>query len=248
MRPGRGQPTRLHRPRDSAGKNTGVGCHILLQCMKGKRERELTQSCPTLGDPMDCSPPGSSVHGIFQSRVLKWGAIAFSDTVLYIRLYFHHQSHPQLSVVFTLSQLLHSFWSYFSTLLQYHIGHLPTWGGHLLMSYLFAFLYCSRGSKYSWGSRILSILGSMPLSEAPRHSQILQSGSSTILSMMVIATTPRRCLVPHLTHLLELPFQLPRTTSHPCISLLSLSIRGQPKRKPHMHKTNQTDHLDHSLV
>ena len=59
-------------------KNTGVGCHFLLQCMKVKSESEVTQSCPTLCDSMDCSLPGSSVHGIFQARVLEWGAIAFS--------------------------------------------------------------------------------------------------------------------------------------------------------------------------
>ena len=68
-------------PWDSPGKNTGVGCHFLLQCMKVKSESEATQSCPTLSDPMDCSLPGSSVHGISQARVLEWGAIAFS--VLY---------------------------------------------------------------------------------------------------------------------------------------------------------------------
>ena len=78
VRPHRRQPTRLHRPWDSPGKNTGVGCHFLRQCMKGKSESEVTQSCPTLIDPMDCSLPGSSVHGIFQARVLEWGAIAFS--------------------------------------------------------------------------------------------------------------------------------------------------------------------------
>ena len=75
----RQQPTRLPRPWDSSGKNTGVGCHFLLQCMKVKSESEVDQSCPTLREPMDCSPPGSSVHGIFQARVLEWGAI-----VLYI--------------------------------------------------------------------------------------------------------------------------------------------------------------------
>ena len=74
-----GQPTRLPRPWDSPGKNTGVGCHFLLQCMKVESESEVTQSCPTLS--MDCSPPGSSVHGIFQARVLEWGAIAFSDNI-----------------------------------------------------------------------------------------------------------------------------------------------------------------------
>ena len=78
MRPHRRQPTRLCHPWDSPGKNTGVGCHFLLQCMKVKSEREVAQSCPTLHDPMDCSLPGSSVHGIFQARVLEWGAIAFS--------------------------------------------------------------------------------------------------------------------------------------------------------------------------
>ena len=75
----RQQTTRLLCPRDSLGKNTGVGCHFLLQCMKVKSESEVAQSCPTLSHPMDCSPPGSSVHGIFQARVLEWGAIAFSD-------------------------------------------------------------------------------------------------------------------------------------------------------------------------
>ena len=77
VRPHRRQPTRLPRPWDSPGKNTGVGCHFLLQCMKVKRASEVAQSCPTLRDPMDCSPPGSSAHGIFQARVLEWGAIAF---------------------------------------------------------------------------------------------------------------------------------------------------------------------------
>ena len=72
------QPTRLHHPWDSPGKNTGVGCHCLLQCMKVKSESEVAQSCLTLHDPVDCSLPCSSVHGIFQARVLEWGAIAFS--------------------------------------------------------------------------------------------------------------------------------------------------------------------------
>ena len=78
MRPHRRQPTRLPRPWDSPGKNTGVGRHFLLQCMKVKSESEVAQLCLTLSDPMDCSLPGSSVHGIFQARVLEWGAIAFS--------------------------------------------------------------------------------------------------------------------------------------------------------------------------
>ena len=74
-----GSLSRLHRPWDSPGNNTGVGCHFLLQCMKVKSESEVAQPCPTLSDPVDCSlRPGSSVYGIFQARVLEWGAIAFS--------------------------------------------------------------------------------------------------------------------------------------------------------------------------
>ena len=76
VRPHRRQLNRLPRPWDSPGKNTEVGCHFLLQCMKVKSESEVAQLCPTLSDPMGCSPPGSSIHGIFQARVLEWGAIA----------------------------------------------------------------------------------------------------------------------------------------------------------------------------
>ena len=76
VRPHRWHPTRLPRPWDSPGKNTGVGCHFLLPCMKVKSE--AAQSCLTLSDPMDCNLPGSSVHGILQARVLELGAIAFS--------------------------------------------------------------------------------------------------------------------------------------------------------------------------
>ena len=82
MQPQRWQPTRLPCPWDSPGKNTGVGCHFLLQCVKLKRENEVTQLCPSLSDPMDCSLPDSSIHGIFQARVLEWGAIAFSGPSL----------------------------------------------------------------------------------------------------------------------------------------------------------------------
>ena len=77
VRPHRRQPTRLPCPWDTPGKNTGVGCHFLLQIMEVKSESEVAQSCPTLSHPMDCSRPGSSVHGIFQARVLEWSAIAF---------------------------------------------------------------------------------------------------------------------------------------------------------------------------
>ena len=84
VRPHRRQPTRLPHPWDSPGKNTGVGCHFLLQCMKVKSQSEVAQWCPTLSNPMDCSLPGSAIHGIFQARVLEWDAIAFSDRLVLI--------------------------------------------------------------------------------------------------------------------------------------------------------------------
>ena len=84
VQPHRQQPTRLRCPWDPPGKNTGVGCHFLLQCMKVKSESEVAQLCLTLRNPLDCSPPGSSSHGIFQARVLEWGAIAFSDSILLV--------------------------------------------------------------------------------------------------------------------------------------------------------------------
>ena len=84
MRPHGLQPTRLLRPRDSPGKNTGVGCHFLLQCMKVESESEVTQSCLTLSDHTDYSLPGSSIHGVFWATVLEWGAIAFSVSFLVI--------------------------------------------------------------------------------------------------------------------------------------------------------------------
>ena len=88
MLPHRQQPTRLPRPWDSPGKNTGVGCHFFLQCVKVKSESEVAQSYLTLSNPMDCSPPGSSVHGILQARVLEWGSIAFSDIHTHTDFYF----------------------------------------------------------------------------------------------------------------------------------------------------------------
>ena len=96
VQPHRRQPTRLLHPWDSPGKNTGVGCHFLLQCMKVESESEVTQSCLTLSDPMGCSLPGSSIHGIFRATVLEWGAIAFSKirlsgsiTYFLLHLIFH---------------------------------------------------------------------------------------------------------------------------------------------------------------
>ena len=101
VRPHRPQPTRLPCHRDSPGKNTGVGCHLLLQFMKVKSQSEVAKSCPTLSDPMDCSLPGSSIHGIFQARVLEWGAIAFS-------IFFIHSSVDMYLVPFSRSVVSNS--------------------------------------------------------------------------------------------------------------------------------------------
>ena len=106
LRPHGLQPTRLLRSWNYPGKNTGVGCHFLLQCMKVESESEVAQSCPTLSDPMDRSPPGSSVHGIFQATVLEWGAIAFcaADTRNHIIEYFLCTEH--ILSTFTVSKNL----------------------------------------------------------------------------------------------------------------------------------------------
>ena len=111
VRPHRRQPTRLPHPWDPSGKNTGVGYHFLLQCMKVKSEREVTQSCSTLRDPMDCSLPGSSVHGIFQARVPEWGAIAFSIRIPTPseRCLFHCFCYHSPSSFFLFKTLLHNF-------------------------------------------------------------------------------------------------------------------------------------------
>ena len=109
LQPHRQQPTRLPHPWDSPGKSTGVGCHFLLQCMKVKGESEVAQSCLTLRDPMDCSLSGSSVHGIFQARVLEWGAIAFSLVYTYTFTQEAPRPHPSLCLMSHLSPLsLHS--------------------------------------------------------------------------------------------------------------------------------------------
>ena len=80
VRPHRRQLTRLPHLWDSPGNNSGVGCHFLLQCMKVKSESEVAQSYPTLFNPMDCSLPGFSVHGNFQTRIQEMEQIAISSS------------------------------------------------------------------------------------------------------------------------------------------------------------------------
>ena len=118
VRPHGLQPTRLLCPWDSPGKNTGVGCHFLLQRTKVESESEVAQSCLTLSDPMDCSLPGSTIHGIFQARVLEWGAIAFSHRgpIEYYNQEFHFWPlGPVIKSVFwpnSVRIVNKSFWSY----------------------------------------------------------------------------------------------------------------------------------------
>ena len=123
VRPHIWQPSRLLCPWHSPSKNIGVGCHFLLQCMKVKSESEVAQSCLTLNNPMDCSPPGSSIHGVFQARVLEWGAIAFSriTCLAYIKysinISFLAPPFPHFPLLFVLLLL---FWLYL-LLLYFHV-------------------------------------------------------------------------------------------------------------------------------
>ena len=101
VRPHRWQPTRLPRPWDSPGKNTGVGCHFLLQCMKVKNESEVAQAYPTLSDPMVCSLPGSSIHGIFQARVLEWVPLPSpEEAAIMIQLFTEMKRQNSVHIIF----------------------------------------------------------------------------------------------------------------------------------------------------
>ena len=140
VRSHRRQPTRLHHPWDSPGRNTGVGCHFLLQCMKVKSESEVAQLCHTLCNFMDCSLPGSSVHGIFQARVLEWVASAFSPLAA-------HKCYDQVKVTQSCPTLWDPMDYTVHGLLQARIVERV------------AFIFTSRSSrprKQTWVSRIAS--------------------------------------------------------------------------------------------
>ena len=142
VRPHRRQPTRLPRPWDSPGENTGVGCHFLLQYMKVKSESDVTQWCPTPSDPMDCSLPVSSVHGIFQARVLEWGAIAFSDrghTRCNFCILHPFPAPPPPPHAFTLCPRTHS-WSGRPSSFSFYLHNNPLCGCTLMMDSQFG--YC----------------------------------------------------------------------------------------------------------
>ena len=114
--PHRRQPTRVPRPWDSPGKNIGVGWHFLLQCMKVKSESEVAQLCPTLSDPVDCSLPGSSVHGTFQTRVLEWGAILFRCFLIFF-LFFNWRVSCCVGLCCTTMKISHKNYIYISSFL-----------------------------------------------------------------------------------------------------------------------------------
>ena len=119
VRPHRWQPSRLPRPWDSPGKNTGVGCHFLLQYMKVKSPSEVAQSCPTPSDPMDCSLPGSSIHGIFQARVL--GVGCHLTWFFHSYFFFYHLFHSSDLGLIILNALLQ---------LAFHLSLLPASPGN----------------------------------------------------------------------------------------------------------------------
>ena len=125
VQPHRRQPTRLCSPWDSPGKNTGVGCHFLLQCMKVKRESGVAQSCPTLCGPVDCSPPGSSVHRILQARVLEWvplpSPVQLLSCVLSLHLCNSRTAARQASLSFSISQSLFKLMSIESMIPSNHL-------------------------------------------------------------------------------------------------------------------------------
>ena len=162
MRPHRRQPTRLHRPWDPPGKKTGVGCHFLLQCMKVKSESEVTQSCPTLSDPMDFSLPGSSVHGILQARVLEWDAIAFSAP--YGTQYLN----------FSKDIMWYSMWNYLSVDLK-GLLNLCT---HQPMDFGWLLLICVEITDITRGRNDKQILSQLPTLSWNAMDQLSSSGSA----------------------------------------------------------------------
>ena len=143
MRPHRWPPTRLLCPWDSPGKNTGVGCHFLLHCMKVKSQSEVSQSCPTPSDPMDCSLPGSSAHGIFQTRVLEWGAIAFSVPLTYCGSNDQFPDDP---------------WSFSILYVQWLFGYLLLWMTIHVFSHFWSSLCYIKNSLYFRDPSLLWIL------------------------------------------------------------------------------------------
>ena len=177
VRPHRRQPTRLPRPWDSPGKNTGVGCHFLLQCMKVKSESEVAQSCPTLSDPMDCSPPGSSVHGIFQARVLEWGAIAFS--MGYTITKYLEFSDLEICAIFICVSLITPEADHFCTV--YWVFGIPLWGNESSTICCASWVICLLLTDlWSWNPRFAWFLGEGNILSCPVTCLFLSSWSMCV--------------------------------------------------------------------
>ena len=197
MRPHRRQPTRLPRPWDSPGKNAGVGCHFLLQCMKVRSEREAAQLCPTLSDPMDWSLPGSSVHGSFQARVLEWVAISFSalnlDRAINIYCCLRRGPHSVLPLwlcpLIPLPGMFFHFWSLTNSF-QASLTFLATIISPLWSTSCTTYLwlhYSGLGSSFSFS--IVGIKSPFPLFPvSPTSSASHRGGGQQILAAYMITT------------------------------------------------------------
>ena len=150
----RQQPTRLPHPWDSPGKNTGVGCHFLLQCMKGKSESEVAQSCLTLSDPMDCSLPGSSVMGF--SRQEYWSGVPSPSPS-------HNYIMWQMRWDTSLPSLWHIRKEFISWAELLFLTLLPFWGHKLLCFEL-------RIERTAWqGTQVASVSGWQPPADSQQN-------------------------------------------------------------------------------
>ena len=155
VQPHRRKPSRLPCPWDSPGKNTGVDCHFLLQWMKVKSESEVTQSCLTPSNPMDCSLPGSSVHGIFQARILEWVAIAFSELCMSrVQVRFKVLAYRHFTINITTLPLNSFLWCYIiNSFMTMHIISPENFQSlHVQGPYLM-YIFCSKSNlntAYPW--------------------------------------------------------------------------------------------------
>ena len=176
------QPTRLPCPWDSPGKNTGVGCHFLLQCVKVKSQSEVAQSCPILCDPMDCSLPGSSVHGVFQARVLEWGAIAFSVSLV-IQSYLRGKGLKELEALDSRRELL-------------TMSFVSEWSNWASLLWTFLSLFWDPFSGYSLSPKILPfscLEGEVPIDSTP-------GATEAPFPSLSCALCSRPPLLPHQLH------------------------------------------------
>ena len=164
MSPHRRQPTRLPRPWDSPGKNTGVGCHFLLQCMKVKSESEVAQSCPTLIDPMDCSPPGSSVHGILRQEPWSGCRTILCQSLYWSNSWEIYQPWLLLDQCGSSLWILHKVFSKSIYTLQrvWGVLHLPSLDKEiaypLLLKYFFLCLICYPPHLLTWKRILLTLV------------------------------------------------------------------------------------------